>query len=132
MIILCFFQAEDGIRDGHVTGVQTCALPILISDANMAIIIITNMTTPNVYIGYLNTRKSNTGSSSFSWRNANNTSASVPTRMGRAAIGAKNPASSPPAELNPNTTPPKPMVENKIDIKSILGFVTSDTLTKNL
>src|SRR5690606_40680533 len=28
--ILCifFFQAEDGIRDFHVTGVQTCALPI--------------------------------------------------------------------------------------------------------
>src|SRR5690348_1870278 len=26
---LCFFfQAEDGIRDGRVTGVQTCALPI--------------------------------------------------------------------------------------------------------
>src|SRR5439155_11747743 len=23
-----FFQAEDGIRTGHVTGVQTCALPI--------------------------------------------------------------------------------------------------------
>src|SRR5437870_8518504 len=23
-----FFQAEDGIRDGHVTGVQTCAHPI--------------------------------------------------------------------------------------------------------
>src|SRR5690625_5454335 len=23
-----FFQAEDGIRDGHVTGVQTCTLPI--------------------------------------------------------------------------------------------------------
>src|SRR5215510_1843873 len=30
MRIVCFFffQAEDGIRDGHVTGVQTCALPI--------------------------------------------------------------------------------------------------------
>src|SRR5690625_6308672 len=27
---LFFFQAEDGIRDGHVTGVQTCALPIFI------------------------------------------------------------------------------------------------------
>src|SRR5215510_9545059 len=27
---LFFFQAEDGIRDGHVTGVQTCALPILL------------------------------------------------------------------------------------------------------
>src|SRR5437870_7770193 len=25
---LFFFQAEDGIRDGHVTGFQTCALPI--------------------------------------------------------------------------------------------------------
>src|SRR5439155_19080731 len=23
-----FFRAEGGIRDGHVTGVQTCALPI--------------------------------------------------------------------------------------------------------
>src|SRR5437763_8547251 len=26
---LFFFQAEDGIRDTSVTGVQTCALPIL-------------------------------------------------------------------------------------------------------
>src|SRR5690606_40371193 len=26
-----FFQAEDGIRDFHVTGVQTCALPILLT-----------------------------------------------------------------------------------------------------
>src|SRR5215510_16101595 len=28
MCFFFFFQAEDGIRDGHVTGVQTCALPI--------------------------------------------------------------------------------------------------------
>src|SRR5690606_6529439 len=28
MAIFFFFQAEDGIRDFHVTGVQTCALPI--------------------------------------------------------------------------------------------------------
>src|SRR5256886_4220244 len=29
-VLLCFFfQAEDGIRDLTVTGVQTCALPIL-------------------------------------------------------------------------------------------------------
>src|SRR5256885_4142133 len=31
-VVLCFvffFQAEDGIRDYKVTGVQTCALPIL-------------------------------------------------------------------------------------------------------
>src|SRR5690348_18429281 len=29
VFLFCFFfQAEDGIRDGRVTGVQTCALPI--------------------------------------------------------------------------------------------------------
>src|SRR5690606_40229414 len=27
-VLSFFFQAEDGIRDFHVTGVQTCALPI--------------------------------------------------------------------------------------------------------
>src|SRR5207249_9004064 len=27
-LIFFFFQAEDGIRDRNVTGVQTCALPI--------------------------------------------------------------------------------------------------------
>src|SRR5688572_16706761 len=30
-IVFFFFQAEDGIRDLTVTGVQTCALPILVS-----------------------------------------------------------------------------------------------------
>src|SRR4051794_41839680 len=29
LVLVFFFQAEDGIRDGRVTGVQTCALPIL-------------------------------------------------------------------------------------------------------
>src|SRR5688500_18537061 len=29
MFLFFFFQAEDGIRDYKVTGVQTCALPIL-------------------------------------------------------------------------------------------------------
>src|SRR5437868_9266635 len=28
-VVFFFFQAEDGIRDRNVTGVQTCALPIL-------------------------------------------------------------------------------------------------------
>ena len=36
-ISVFFFQAEDGIRDRLVTGVQTCALPILtLSLASMA------------------------------------------------------------------------------------------------
>src|SRR5256885_10809711 len=30
-----FFQAEDGIRDYKVTGVQTCALPISTPDAGL-------------------------------------------------------------------------------------------------
>src|SRR5206468_4948205 len=35
LVVYCFFfQAEDGIRDLIVTGVQTCALPILI-DADL-------------------------------------------------------------------------------------------------
>src|SRR5260370_1085402 len=33
MFFLFFFQAEDGIRDSSVTGVQTCALPICLLDA---------------------------------------------------------------------------------------------------
>src|SRR5688500_8482651 len=31
-----FFQAEDGIRDYKVTGVQTCALPILLTEYSPA------------------------------------------------------------------------------------------------
>src|SRR2546425_6236509 len=31
LIVFFFFQAEDGIRDKLVTGVQTCALPIYFS-----------------------------------------------------------------------------------------------------
>src|SRR5699024_11727101 len=32
-IMIFFFQAEDGIRDRNVTGVQTCALPISVADS---------------------------------------------------------------------------------------------------
>src|SRR5699024_11869925 len=31
LVSVFFFQAEDGIRDRNVTGVQTCALPIYIA-----------------------------------------------------------------------------------------------------
>src|SRR2546430_5223034 len=33
IVFFFFFQAEDGIRDLTVTGVQTCALPIFLGDA---------------------------------------------------------------------------------------------------
>src|SRR5256886_15211364 len=36
MVLVFFFQAEDGIRDLTVTGVQTCALPI--SDRQVAVV----------------------------------------------------------------------------------------------
>src|SRR2546426_9250942 len=37
VFIFFFFQAEDGIRDYKVTGVQTCALPILTGLARFVI-----------------------------------------------------------------------------------------------
>src|SRR5690625_2389882 len=36
-LVVFFFQAEDGIRDGHVTGVQTCALPIFIFEDQFSV-----------------------------------------------------------------------------------------------
>ena len=33
--LVFFFQAEDGIRDTSVTGVQTCALPICRTDGSV-------------------------------------------------------------------------------------------------
>src|SRR5438309_6725370 len=36
-----FFQAEDGIRDGTVTGVQTCALPIY--DGTVIVLVVGEM-----------------------------------------------------------------------------------------
>ena len=38
-----FFQAEDGIRDDLVTGVQTCALPIYWRETQIAKIKIANL-----------------------------------------------------------------------------------------
>src|SRR5690606_40135028 len=35
-----FFQAEDGIRDFHVTGVQTCALPIYRGDLDRMVAVV--------------------------------------------------------------------------------------------
>ena len=37
MFVFFFFQAEDGIRDIGVTGVQTCALPIWTCGAQHAV-----------------------------------------------------------------------------------------------
>src|SRR5688572_32509970 len=46
MIVLFFFffQAEDGIRDLTVTGVQTCALPIFVGISNIMLISVAERT----------------------------------------------------------------------------------------
>src|SRR5438046_4880949 len=38
-VLFFFFQAEDGIRDWSVTGVQTCALPILNAASYVAVLV---------------------------------------------------------------------------------------------
>src|SRR5699024_1957187 len=49
LIYSFFFQAEDGIRDRNVTGVQTCALPIMVnvrkSQRTVGFCLITSATT---------------------------------------------------------------------------------------
>src|SRR5205809_7723674 len=40
LVVVFFFQAEDGIRDVAVTGVQTCALPISMSRSLVALMLI--------------------------------------------------------------------------------------------
>src|SRR5690606_2974122 len=47
LALFFFFQAEDGIRDFHVTGVQTCALPIFTIMENRLWWVIT---TPAMYV----------------------------------------------------------------------------------
>src|SRR2546429_1778026 len=44
--VVFFFQAEDGIRDVAVTGVQTCALPIWPENVNRVRIVIRPVPTP--------------------------------------------------------------------------------------
>src|SRR5690606_21825930 len=40
LLLYFFFQAEDGIRDFHVTGVQTCALPISVLQLHNQVLVL--------------------------------------------------------------------------------------------
>src|SRR5439155_10786614 len=67
-----FFQAEDGIRDGHVTGVQTCALPIYIRmDRPTSSLTITNQAP---------IRSTSAAELSLLWERAGGSSCKLPTR----------------------------------------------------
>src|SRR5690606_40376804 len=48
LLHIFFFQAEDGIRDFHVTGVQMCALPIFNRNAKLPAFVGT--VTPEGYV----------------------------------------------------------------------------------
>src|SRR5207253_5221427 len=52
-VLYFFFQAEDGIRDGHVTGVQTCALPICPTDTTPPVVSITTPTNLSTVSGII-------------------------------------------------------------------------------
>src|SRR5690554_7174174 len=47
-----FFQAEDGIRDADVTGVQTCALPIFDTEDNNLLIEFSSVNTKSNFVSY--------------------------------------------------------------------------------
>ena len=47
-VVVFFFQAEDGIRDDLVTGVQTCALPIWTTKLGMLIREVKGVNPPEV------------------------------------------------------------------------------------
>src|SRR3712207_7193817 len=57
-----FFQAEDGIRDIGVTGVQTCALPILPSNVVNKILINTDEEKRQLINQFLNYPQDSAGS----------------------------------------------------------------------
>src|SRR5256885_9854362 len=50
-VFVFFFQAEDGIRDYKVTGVQTCALPISQPYPTSSVFLVTNLTNPSRHLG---------------------------------------------------------------------------------
>src|SRR5690554_7398685 len=49
--VFFFFQAEDGIRDADVTGVQTCALPICVKDGKLEVCSTPNQDNPLMGLG---------------------------------------------------------------------------------
>src|SRR5207237_5373856 len=88
-----FFQAEDGIRDSSVTGVQTCALPIWIAQllsrsmtSDQRLEAIGRMSRLNVNVGTLLPEFLSTPESQSSSRMASTTSpSSGGPKIGRAS-----------------------------------------------
>src|SRR5690606_40112711 len=79
-----FFQAEDGIRDFHVTGVQTCALPIYFSNKDF----VTLLTKTSVHWADSNTAiVSSKGLSCLSSHSASGNIPSITSRSEERRVG---------------------------------------------
>src|SRR5205823_11357404 len=63
-----FFQAEDGIRDKLVTGVQTCALPILVKASRRACVGCSCAPSPALMIAAGKRSASIFGAPAYLWR----------------------------------------------------------------
>src|SRR5207245_4743643 len=79
LIVFFFFQAEDGIRDATVTGVQTCALPILFGDLSNS----TGLSTKGVAVS--------AGAGALFWHDVTNSAGSLfRVEIGRASCREKS------------------------------------------
>ena len=96
----------------------------------MIIIHESTISNPTLYIGYLKTRRSIIGSFIVVCRSMNKTSVINPTAIEVITTVLVQPSDPSPALLKPKTTPPKPIVDNTTDSRSIRGFVTSVTFSK--
>lgn len=85
---------------------------------------------PTMYIGYLKTLRFIIGSRIEFCRSMNSTSAMRPTTIEVTTTALPQPSEPSPALLKPKTTPPKPIVDNATDRRSIRNFVTSVTFSK--
>src|SRR2546426_10842722 len=74
LFVFFFFQAEDGIRDYKVTGVQTCALPILRGPVRLEL----RAGTPRARRGWRSSRRTGPRTPSS------------PTKIGRASCKGKS------------------------------------------
>src|SRR5438067_7174515 len=66
--LVFFFQAEDGIRDRNVTGVQTCALPIFSRQRPLAIVGCVGLFTCNDNSKSITQRRKHEGDVVKTWR----------------------------------------------------------------
>src|SRR5690606_32031847 len=85
-----FFQAEDGIRDFHVTGVQTCALPISTRRVSRYSRTVSSDTT-SAYLAAISTRLAAWGSAALSPTHSRGTSAGNPYWSRSMAVARTHP-----------------------------------------